>query len=111
MFDDVELTNSPDRDTLIVHTYVTRLRPSDPERNFAPFIIGELDLGAAVFESEALDNEGRLLAVARGVYNGRPLVEGYSTWDVVRHAVREWLRSCKELLERGGVVRPAAARG
>jgi hypothetical protein len=104
VFDDIALTNAPDIDTLIIHTYITKLVPSDPLRNFAPFIVGELDLGAAAFESEALDNTGRLVAIARGTYNGKPLLEGYTTWDVVRHAVREWLVNNKQLLRRSKII-------
>jgi len=97
-YGDVELVNDPDSRTLIVNTYVTNLERSDPERNLVPFIIGELDLGAAVFESEVLDNTGKLVAVVRGVYSGKPIIEGYSDWDVVRHASREWLKSNRALL-------------
>lgn len=101
---EVELSNSPDEATLIVNTYITKVVPSDPERNFFPFIIGELDLGAASFESEAIDVTGRLVATARGTYNGTPLIEGYSTWDVVGHAVNEWLKNVKALLRQGGLL-------
>jgi len=97
-YGDVELVNDPDSLTAIVNTYVTNLERSDPERNLVPFIIGELDLGAAVFESEVLDSTGKLIAVARGVYSGKPLIEGYSDWDVVRHASREWSKSNRALL-------------
>lgn len=104
VFDEVELTNSPDVDTLIVHTYITKLVPSDPARNFAPFIIGELDLGAAAFETAAFDNRGRLVATARGTYNGTPLLEGYTTWGVVCYAVTNWLANIKQLLRQGGII-------
>ncbi len=86
-----ELAKTPGPETLVIKTYMTDGTPSNAPLNWlATTLIGSVDVGDVALYSEGFIGDRRI-GEASGAYDGKVILEGYTKWGVVEHALKKWL--------------------